>query len=67
MVQKVNGSFVNAELQPLRPGGLPELVISSFSGGAHCCTTDLIYTQDDGQLENLGVLDLVTTTSSSTT
>jgi hypothetical protein len=58
VVQKVSGFFVNAELQPLRPGGLPELVVSSFSGGAHCCTTELIYTQDNGRLENLGILDL---------
>ncbi|WP_407570674.1 hypothetical protein [Deinococcus altitudinis] len=57
-VLKVNGFFVSAELQFLRPGGLPELVVSSFSGGAHCCTTYLIYTQDNGRLENMGILDM---------
>ncbi|WP_407539371.1 hypothetical protein Q0M94_14535 [Deinococcus radiomollis] len=58
VVLKVSGFFVSAELQLLRPGGLPELVVSSFSGGAHCCTTYLIYTQDNGRLENMGILDM---------
>ena len=57
-VQRVTAEMVSAELQPLRPGGLPELVVSAYSGGAHCCTTTLIYTQDSGRLENIGVLDL---------
>ncbi|WP_425146040.1 FG-GAP repeat domain-containing protein [Deinococcus sp.] len=48
---------IRTELQPLRPGGLPELVITLYSGGAHCCTTTLIYTQDNGRLENIGVLE----------
>lgn len=58
VVQRVTAEGVSAELQPLRPGGLPELVVSAYSGGAHCCTTTLIYTQDSGRLENIGVLDL---------
>ncbi|MFC4453216.1 hypothetical protein [Deinococcus sonorensis] len=48
---------VQAELQPLRPGGQPELVVTAYSGGAHCCFTYLMYTQDQGALENLGVLN----------
>ena len=48
---------ITTELQPLRPGGLPELVITLYSGGAHCCFTSLIYTQDNGRLENIGVLN----------
>lgn len=32
--------------------------MSSFSGGAHCCTTYLIYPQDGGRLENMGILDM---------
>ena len=64
VVQRVTAESVSAELQPLRPGGLPELVVSAYSGGAHCCTTTLIYTQDslssqnNGRPENIGVLDL---------
>ncbi len=47
--------MVSAKVQPIRPGGLPELVMSAYSGGAHCCTTSLMYTQDTGRLENFGV------------
>ncbi|KQR40801.1 hypothetical protein [Deinococcus sp. Leaf326] len=48
---------VDAELQPIRPGGAPELVLSAYSGGAHCCTTMYVFTQDTGRLENLAVFD----------
>lgn len=58
VVQRVTAEFVGAGLQPIRPGGLPELVVSTSSGGAHCCTTYLMYTQDGGRLENIGVLDM---------
>ena len=37
---------VTASLEPLRPGGLPELVLAANSGGAHCCTTYYVFTQD---------------------
>ncbi|GGR05646.1 hypothetical protein [Deinococcus ruber] len=53
----IKDDMISTELQPLRPGGLPELVITLFSGGAHCCTTTLIYTQDNGRLENIGRLE----------
>lgn len=46
---------VTAQLQPLRPGGLPELVLTGYSGGAHCCFTHYVFTQDTGRVENLGV------------
>lgn len=58
LVQTITATRVSAEVQPLRPGGLPELVVSAYSGGAHCCTTNLIYTQDNGRFENIGVLDM---------
>ncbi len=58
VVQRVTAESVSAELHPLRPGGLPELVVSAYSGGAHCCTTYLMYTQDAGRLDNIGVLDM---------
>lgn len=58
VVQTITDSSVSAEVQPIRPGGLPELVVSAYSGGAHCCTTMLLYTQDNGRLENIGVLDM---------
>ena len=48
---------VDAELQPVRPGGPPELVLSAYSGGAHCCTTMYVFTQDTGRLENLAIFD----------
>ncbi|WP_261665069.1 hypothetical protein [Deinococcus sp. Marseille-Q6407] len=50
--------LIQTEQQPLRPGGLPELAVSLYSGGAHCCTTLVILTQDPGFLKTLGVLDL---------
>lgn len=53
----LQGWDVSAQLLALRPGGLPELVLSVYSGGAHCCTTYLMYTQDSGSLQNIGVLD----------
>lgn len=56
-VLTVSGWDVAAELQPLRPGGLPELVLSTFSGGAHCCVTYYTFTQDAGRVENLAVID----------
>ncbi|CAM3199110.1 hypothetical protein DEDE109153_03165 [Deinococcus deserti] len=56
-VLKVTGWSLTAELQPLRPGGRPELVISDFSGGAHCCQTVYLFTQDTGPVRNLGILD----------
>ncbi|WP_188902566.1 hypothetical protein [Deinococcus aerophilus] len=48
---------IEATLQPIRPGGLPELVLSAFSGGAHCCFTQYVFTQDGGRVENLAVFD----------
>lgn len=56
-VLSVTDRLVDVQLIPLRPGGLPELVLSAYSGGAHCCTTVLMYTQDNGKLENIGVLE----------
>ncbi|WP_019012253.1 hypothetical protein [Deinococcus aquatilis] len=53
----VSDSSVEAELVPLRPGGLPELVVTTFSGGAHCCSTAYIFTQDIGGVQNIGILD----------
>ncbi|MDB5045822.1 MAG: hypothetical protein JWQ08_1872 [Deinococcus sp.] len=53
----VSDFAVDAELVSLRPGGLPELVINTFSGGAHCCTTGYIFTQDTGSVQNIGILD----------
>ncbi|GAA5511861.1 hypothetical protein Dcar01_00575 [Deinococcus carri] len=56
-VLTVRGWNVAAELQPLRPGGLPELVLTTFSGGAHCCSVNYVFTQDGGRVENLAILD----------
>lgn len=56
-VLTVKGWNVAAELQPLRPGGLPELVLSTFSGGAHCCVTSYVFTQDTGSVENLAIIE----------
>ncbi|WP_034383206.1 hypothetical protein [Deinococcus sp. YIM 77859] len=56
-VLTVKGWNVAAELQPLRPGGQPELVLSTFSGGAHCCSTSYIFTQDTGSVENLAIIE----------
>ncbi|MCP2015591.1 hypothetical protein L1280_002759 [Deinococcus sp. HSC-46F16] len=56
-VLTVSGWNVAAELQPLRPGGLPELVLSTFSGGAHCCSAYYAFTQDAGRVENLAIID----------
>jgi len=53
----VRDQILGASLHPLRPGGLPELVLSGFSGGAHCCTTYTMFSQDTGHLENIGILD----------
>jgi len=48
---------LGASLEPLRPGGLPELVLSGFSGGAHCCVTYTMFSQDTGQLQEIGRLN----------
>ncbi|MFB9993924.1 hypothetical protein ACFFLM_18375 [Deinococcus oregonensis] len=48
---------VEAKLIPLRPGGQPELVVRTFSGGAHCCSTSYIFTQDTGSVQNIGIID----------
>ncbi|THF69414.1 hypothetical protein E7T06_12040 [Deinococcus sp. Arct2-2] len=48
---------VEAKLIPLRPGGMPELVVSTFSGGAHCCSTSYIFTQDTGSVQNIGIIN----------
>ncbi|ANE43369.1 hypothetical protein [Deinococcus puniceus] len=48
---------IGVQLVQLRPGGLPELVVSTFSGGAHCCLTAHIFTQDTGGVQNIGILD----------
>ncbi|WP_216319483.1 hypothetical protein [Deinococcus aestuarii] len=56
-VLTVSGWDVRAELQPLRPGGSPELVLTAFSGGAHCCFTNYVFTQDTGRVENLAIID----------
>ncbi|EYB68194.1 hypothetical protein DEIPH_ctg025orf0027 [Deinococcus phoenicis] len=56
-VLTVKGWNVSAELQPLRPGGLPELVLTGYSGGAHCCSTYYVFTQDTGSVENLAVIE----------
>ncbi|WP_456831403.1 hypothetical protein [Deinococcus sp. UYEF24] len=53
----VSDQVLEASLHPLRPGGLPELVLSGFSGGAHCCTHYTLFSQDAGRLENIGILD----------
>ncbi len=36
-------------LQDLDKNGIDEVVIRTFSGGAHCCTNHVIYTWDDQQ------------------
>lgn len=56
-VLTVRGWNTEARLVPLRPGGTPELVVNEFSGGAHCCTTAYLFTQDEGRVENIGILD----------
>jgi hypothetical protein len=33
--------------------GPPELCISGYSGGAHCCTTDYYFTRDGGAVKNI--------------
>lgn len=48
---------IEAKLIPLRPGGMPELVVRTFSGGAHCCSTSYIFTQDTGSVQNIGIID----------
>ena len=48
---------IEASLKALRPGGPPELLLTAYSGGAHCCTTYYAFTQDSGSLQNLFILD----------
>ena len=57
IVLDVTDVDIDMSLHTLRPGGPLELVLTMFSGGAHCCTTSLIYTQDHGTFENIGMLD----------
>lgn len=56
-VLTVQGWNLTPELQPVRPGGLPELVLTEYSGGAHCCFTTYVFTQDLGRVENLGIIE----------
>ncbi len=32
----------------IAPRGLPELIVTGYSGGAHCCFMDYVFTADDG-------------------
>ncbi len=45
--------YIHFELHQITGEGPPELVIQTFSGGAHCCFTAYVYTQDPGELVNL--------------
>ncbi|ADV67882.1 hypothetical protein [Deinococcus maricopensis] len=56
VVFTATGWNIEAFLEPLRPGGLPELVLTGFSGGAHCCSTYAIFTADTGTPTNLAVI-----------
>ncbi len=43
---------VSVALQEINGGGAPELYVQAFSGGAHCCSLDLYFTRDGGQVKN---------------
>ncbi|MBE9192423.1 hypothetical protein IQ230_19140 [Gloeocapsopsis crepidinum LEGE 06123] len=46
-------------LKDLDGNGTPEVIVRTFSGGAHCCTNYIIYTQQNNQLvkSETGFLD----------
>src|SRR5262249_11979550 len=48
--------FIDVSFPELNGGGTPELAVSAFSGGAHCCVTLYYFTQDGG-LRNLLIFD----------
>jgi hypothetical protein len=48
----LGGSEIEVNFVEMAGGGLPELNIEAYSGGAHCCEVDYYFTQDGG-LRNL--------------
>jgi len=54
IVREIVASGVIAEVKfvEITGGGLPELLIDTYSGGAHCCSVSYYFTQDGG-LRNL--------------
>lgn len=38
----------NIAIREINGGGRPELVVNMFSGGPHCCFTNIVFTQDGG-------------------
>ncbi|HEY3411947.1 MAG TPA: hypothetical protein VGM51_02710 [Armatimonadota bacterium] len=38
----------NTAIREINGGGSPELVVNMFSGGLHCCFTNVVFTQDGG-------------------
>lgn len=51
--------FGNIDLQDLDSDGTPEVIVETYSGGAHCCTNFTIHSWQDNQFETVetGLLD----------
>ncbi len=45
--------LVSAELAEVTGEGLPELIVNTYSGGAHCCNTVSIFSLQDGEVITL--------------
>jgi hypothetical protein len=41
--------YGSVSLQDLDSNGTPEVIVQTYSGGAHCCTTYQVYTWQDGE------------------
>lgn len=45
--------FGRVFLKDLNRDGIPEVIVETFSGGAHCCTNAVIYTKHQGQFRKV--------------
>jgi hypothetical protein len=58
LVKEVRGNrFAVVEAVELTGKGGPELHATTFTGGAHCCSTEYYFTRDGGTVRNLLVFD----------
>ncbi len=48
---QMTGSFANVSLQDLDADNIPEVIVRTYSGGAHCCTNHFVYFWQENQQE----------------
>lgn len=48
---QMTGNFANVSLQDLDADKIPEVIIKTYSGGAHCCTNHTVYLWQENKQE----------------